>query len=138
MSETTACLQYQFVSVCHTANYAAAVAQGIVAQMRIAGATIGVAVSFIVLHERVMSELERILSPGQLRDFYQSPLSTSSLTLPQLIIARHAYVAAFRDIMRLSIGVSGACLLVSLLVWQKRPFQIQEKLQAMENYLGAR
>lgn len=106
--------------------------------MRISGATIGVAISFILLHARLTSELQGILTPAQLYEFYRSPLTSSSFTLPQLIIARHAYVAAFTDIMRISIGVSGACLLASLFVWQKRPVQIQDKLQVMEAYLGAR
>ncbi len=106
--------------------------------MRISGGSIGVAISFIMLYVRVTHELQGEFTPAQLRDIYQSPLSVSSFTISQLLLARRAYIAAFTDIMRLSIGVSGACLLVSLFVWQKRPAKIQEKLAAMEAYLGAR
>ena len=106
--------------------------------MRIAGGTIGVAISFIVLHIRVTHELQGDFTLAQLRDFYQSPLSTSSFTVSQLLLARRAYIAAFTDIMRVSIGISGACFLASLFVWQKQPASIQKKLEDMEAYFGTR
>ncbi|TQV99498.1 hypothetical protein IF1G_01713 [Cordyceps javanica] len=120
------------------ANHFAAVAQGIIAQMRISGGSIGVAISFILLQTRVIRELQGEFSQTQLREFYQSPLSVTSFTAAQLIFLRRVYISAFTDIMQVSIGVSGACFLASLFVWQKRPANIQQKLEGMEAYFGVR
>jgi len=57
-----------------------AVAQGIVAQLRIFGGSVGVAVSMILLNNDISASLKNVLSAEQLGDFY----SKSTHRAPEL------------------------------------------------------
>ncbi|OAA67374.1 major facilitator superfamily transporter [Cordyceps fumosorosea ARSEF 2679] len=63
---------------------------GVIALMRIPGASIGSAVGFILLHTRFTRGLHGAFTPEQLSAFDQSPLSVSSFTAPQLLLDQGA------------------------------------------------
>ncbi|TPX07403.1 uncharacterized protein E0L32_002127 [Thyridium curvatum] len=72
-----------------------AVAQGIVAQMRVFGGSIGVAAGFIVLNSLIQQKLTGVLSPQQLDDFYRTPIVITSFNILQQLEVRRTYIQAF-------------------------------------------
>ncbi|KAJ3478667.1 hypothetical protein NLG97_g8514 [Lecanicillium saksenae] len=113
-----------------------AIAQGVIAQMRVFGGSIGVAVSIVVLIMKIQNTLEDVLTPEQLASFYRSPLVLFSFGPAQQLLARQAFIDAFRVDMWICMGVSIASLFVALFTYQKNPPSVQSKLQELENELS--
>lgn len=118
-----------------TATLYTAIAQGLVAQIRVFGGSIGVAVSFIVLNTRTQQTLGNILSPEQLDDFYKSPAAASSFQLAQQIQVRQTYIDAFDIDMRICLGIAATSLLVSLCTYQRNPPTMKKRLEDLERIL---
>lgn len=113
-----------------------AISQGIIAQMRVFGGSIGVAVSIIVLITRIQSSLQDTLTEEQLAQFYRSPLSLFTFSPAQQLQAREAFIKAFDIDMYICIGVGAASLIVALFTYQRHPPSVKKKLQDLENELA--
>ncbi|KAH9217857.1 MFS multidrug transporter-like protein [Leptodontidium sp. 2 PMI_412] len=100
------------------------VAQGIIAQARVLGGSIGIAASTAILSTMQHRYLSALLTPSQL-----STLESSSHTLTetQLLAVRKAYSAAFSESMKVCAAVSGACVLATLITFRKKPMVIMER-----------
>jgi hypothetical protein len=109
-----------------------AIAQGIVAQLRILGGSLGVAAGFIVLNNRITETLTGLLTAEEMDAFYRSPAITKSFDVPKQLGVRTAYIDAFNISMYICAGISAACLVSSLFTYQKNPPTIQKRLQELE------
>lgn len=113
-----------------------AISQGIIAQMRVFGGSLGVAISIIVLITKIQNGLEDTLTPEQLASFYRSPLALFQFGPQQQLLARQAFIDAFRVDMYICVGVSIASLLVALFTFQRHPPSVQSKLADLEKELS--
>jgi hypothetical protein len=106
-----------------------AVAQGIVAQARIFGGSIGIAASTAILAATQQREL---LTPGIISASQLTSLQTAakSFSPEQLLAVRQVYSDAFSEDMRICAIVAGVCLLLSLGVWQRHPVGSMERRKA--------
>jgi hypothetical protein len=109
-----------------------AVAQGIVAQLRIFGGSVGVAVSMMILNDDISKSLSNVLSPTQLADFYSSPISILNFTLIEQYYVRETFILTFNKNMRMCMYVSVVCLLVTLCAYQKNPPTVKERIDELE------
>ena len=85
-----------------------ATAQGIIAQVRILGGSIGIAASSAVLGVKTNSELAKVLSPEQLVHLAST---MSSLPPAQKEAVRRAYTGALREDMIICCAVMGLGLI---------------------------
>ncbi|KAF5864307.1 hypothetical protein ETB97_008085 [Aspergillus alliaceus] len=109
-----------------------AVAQGIVAQARVFGGSIGIAISFIVFNQKVQDALTGVLTPEKLDDFYRSPTAILGFSIREQLYVRDTYIDVFTVDMRICAGISAACLIVTLFTYQRNPQSIKERLADLE------
>ncbi|ATY61380.1 Major facilitator superfamily general substrate transporter [Cordyceps militaris] len=113
-----------------------AISQGIIAQMRVFGGSLGVAVSIVVLITKIQNGLQGSLTPDQLASFYRSPLALFQFSPQQQLVARRAFIDAFRVDMYICVGVSVASLFAALFTYQRHPPSVQSKLADLEKELA--
>ncbi|KAK3300902.1 major facilitator superfamily domain-containing protein [Chaetomium fimeti] len=109
-----------------------AIAQGLVAQMRVLGGSLGVALSFVVLNSRIAETLTGVLSAAEMGAFYRSPVAMLSFSGYKQLQVRTTYIDAFQVNMYVCVGISAACLIASLCVYQSRPPSITKRLEDLE------
>ncbi|KAL3479547.1 MFS general substrate transporter [Aspergillus californicus] len=109
-----------------------AVAQGIVAQLRIFGGSIGIASGFLVLNTNVQHTLAGALTAEQLNEFYRTPAVIYNLPVAQQLVVRQVYVSTFNTDMRICAGVAAACLVATLCTYQRNPQSIKQRLADLE------
>jgi hypothetical protein len=98
-----------------------AVTQGIVAQVRVLGGSIGIAASNAMFNKVCVRDLQGILTPQQVRDLQTSTQIFKSLDEAGRNAVRIAYSDAFNDSLRICTYVAAGYLVVSALTWQKNP-----------------
>lgn len=108
------------------ADYIPAVAQGIVAQARILGGSIGIAASTAILGATRQRELTGIVSEEQVATLQSS---AHSLSKTQLRAIRVAYSDAFNESLLVCAVVAGVCVLVTLGTFQRHPQDLMERRQ---------
>jgi hypothetical protein len=101
-----------------------AVAQGIVAQVRVLGGTIGIAASTAILGVVEYNQLRGIVTNSQLASLRDSE---KTFTSSQLQAVRRAYSDAFNEDMRVCAIVAGICVLLTLGTFQRNPLDIQAR-----------
>jgi hypothetical protein len=106
----------------HT-NFHIAVAQGIIAQVRVLGGSIGIAASTAILGVTQRRQLAGIVTPGQLATLESS---AKSFTLEQQNAVRQAHSDAFRQDLRVCAIISGVCILVTLVAYRHKPEPVVE------------
>ena len=101
------------------------VAQGIVAQNRILGGSIGIAASTAILAATQQSQLiiPGIVSASQLATLQAS---ASTFTMSQIEAVRQAYSDAFSEDMRICAIVAGICILVTLGTFRRNPPSMED------------
>ncbi|KAG0646091.1 Rubrofusarin-specific efflux pump aurT [Hyphodiscus hymeniophilus] len=104
----------------------ATVGQGIVAQMRVLGGSIGIAASTAILGVHQRNEL---LRPGIITEEQLATLQTATRNFSpdQLHAVRQAYSNAFNEDMRICAVVSGLCILITLGTFRKNTQPIMER-----------
>lgn len=100
--------------------------------MRVFGGSVGVAISIIVLITKIQSSLQGTLTPEQLANFYRSPLTLFTFSSAQQLVAREAFIDAFRVDMYICLGVSIASLFVSFFTYQTHPPSVKSRLEDLE------
>lgn len=117
-------LTYSTVSMMvsfETSKADSAVVQGVAAQVRILGGSIGIAAANGLLTRQLTVALAGVLSPEMVSALENSNESFRILTAQQADLARSAYADAFTDSMRVCIYVSVAALVASGFTWQRNP-----------------
>jgi hypothetical protein len=94
----------------------AGVAQGIIAQARVLGGSIGIACSTAVLGVTQRRELAGVVTSAQLATLQ---VSAKQMTEAQLHSVRQAYSDAFAEEMRVCAIVSGVCVLAALATYRR-------------------
>lgn len=110
-----------------------AVAQGLMAQVRMLGGSIGIAASTVILGLRQRQELldTGLLSPAQLESLAES---IPQLSLTQRFAIRQAYTDAFNETLIVCSVIGGVALLSTALAWQKHPMSMEDRRrQQFEN-----
>lgn len=115
-SESTGCLDL-------------ASAQGALAQGRVLGGSVGLAICTIIFNSHVQSDLATSLGPDDLAAIHRSPLAVMSL--PDYIqpTVRRVYMLAFEDQMLLMTCAGAAAFLTSLASYQRNPRPMSEVME---------
>ncbi len=110
-----------------------AVAQGIIAQARILGGSLGIAASSTILGSVERKQLvdTGLISADQLRSLQAS---AKFMTIEQLLGVQRAYSDAFVEDMQVCAGVSAACVLAAWIVFRRHPMDVTGRIkEVMEN-----
>lgn len=92
----------------------------------------GVAISTIILNEKIEKDLTGIVTPSQLKDFFASPIAGYQWTLNQQAYVRVSETGTFNVEMRVCTYISAACLVASLFTYQKVPPTMLERKRQLE------
>ncbi|MCJ1290434.1 hypothetical protein MMC34_001972 [Xylographa carneopallida] len=105
-----------------------AVAQGIVAQVRVLGGSIGIAASTAILGVTERCDLAGVVSASQL-----ASLQTAAQTLSpaKRLAVRQAYADAFNESLTVCAVVMAVCV-VTLGTFQRRPVRMDERMERRE------
>jgi len=101
-----------------------AVAQGVVAQARVFGGSIGIAASTAILGAMQRSELSGIVTPEQLSTLQTS---TRTMTPAQLHAVRQAYSDSFSEVMKVCAAISAACAVACALAYRRHGVDLQAR-----------
>lgn len=108
-----------------------ALGQGLIAQARVIGGTLGVAASSALFGNKI-SGLTDVLSEGQVSILYRNPAYISQLNVVQQIAVRQAFGEAFNDCLRICTYIAAFSWVVSLFVWQRDPPTLQQRKEELE------
>lgn len=98
-----------------------AVAQGIVAQARILGGSIGIAASNAVFTATCAKDLQGILTPKQIAELQTNTQIMSTLDETAKQAVRVAYSDSFDKSLKICLYISAVNLAVNLFTWQRNP-----------------
>jgi hypothetical protein len=108
-----------------------------VAQSRILGGAIGIAVSSINLNKYLEASLKDIVSPEALNALYISPFTILDYGIPAAVAFRESYVKAFAQDMRISMYLGCAAFVCAICAWQKRAPTVQERSEKLAQAVKA-
>ncbi|KAL5041369.1 hypothetical protein BDW71DRAFT_217899 [Aspergillus fruticulosus] len=97
-----------------------AVAMGAVAQFRVMGGCIGIAIVTAVANGYLQSHLQQVLGPDELRAVLQSAADLSTLSPADQGTVRGAFSASYNLQMKILTGFAGGQVFASLLMWQEK------------------
>lgn len=112
-----------------------AIAQGINAQVRVLGGTIGIAMSTILFGNNV-SSLGKVLSPVEISTLYRNPAFISRLKPLGQLYMREAFAHTFNKSLRICTFIGVASTLISLFAYQRDPPSMEKRKQDLENALA--
>ncbi|KAJ8110356.1 hypothetical protein ONZ43_g5889 [Nemania bipapillata] len=98
-----------------------AVAQGIIAQARVLGGSIGIALCSIIFNTRVAHDLSTKMDPDDLDALHHSPTIAPWLSPELQAKVRVVYASAFTDDIKLLIGIAVVGIVASCFTYQKHP-----------------
>ncbi|ORY55288.1 major facilitator superfamily domain-containing protein [Pseudomassariella vexata] len=98
-----------------------AVAQGSIAQARVFGGAVGIAVCSIIFNAQVQNQLAGHMKPEDLTALHHSPTITSYLPPQTQLLVRRVYASAFTFDIQILICVSAVALLASLFTFELHP-----------------
>jgi hypothetical protein len=101
-----------------------AVAQGVVAQARVFGGSIGIAASTAILGTTLRSELAGIVTPQQLSTLQ---ISAKTMTHAQLHAVRQGYSDSFSEGMKVCAAMSAACALASSMTFRRHGVNLEAR-----------
>ncbi|KAI0532495.1 major facilitator superfamily domain-containing protein [Xylaria digitata] len=98
-----------------------AVAQGIVAQARVFGGSIGIAICSIIFNARVAHDLSGMMDPDDLEALHHSPTIAPWLPNDLQRKVKTVYAEAFTDDIKLVMGVAAIGIITSVFTYQTQP-----------------
>lgn len=93
-----------------------AVSQGVIAQARVLGGSIGIAASSAILGATTRSQLTGLVTPAQLSSLQAS---AKTLTEEQLHAIRQAYSDSFSEGMKVCAAVAAVCAVATLMTYRR-------------------
>ncbi|KAH6656538.1 drug resistance transporter [Truncatella angustata] len=114
-----------------------AVAQGAIAQARVFGGAIGIAVCMIIVNTQIQSDLTETIPPEDLRALQHNPLVVQYFTIENQQKVKTSYATAFTDDIKVMICISAAGLIASLFAFELDPPPMPSHTMAKDT-LGAR
>lgn len=116
----------------------AAVAQGLLNQLRVLGGSIALAVATIIFNGIAVQRLSSVVTPDELRQLQANPKSAYNLTLDKQIAVREVFVQSFTSQLRVCTYVMIPSVLIALLAYQRHPPDIKKRKVEHDNYLDGR
>lgn len=118
-------------------------AQGAVAQARVFGGALGLAVCTIIFNEKLHSSLgpdssSKIIDPQQLDAIHRSLMAVLTLSAAERTEVMIVYLNAFREQVMAMLAVSGAALLVALGTYKKNPAPVTDVMVHHKESAGQR
>lgn len=109
-----------------------AAAQGAIAQARVLGGCVGLSVCTVTFNMHVNKYLVEHLTAKQLEDLHRTPLSGLKLPAGVRELVKDVYSGAFKQEIKIMIGVSAVMVFVSLLTLERHPTPLERftKLRA--------
>lgn len=101
-----------------------AVAMGSVAQFRVMGGVIGLAIVTAVFNSLVKSKLGRFMSPDQINDLLKATGSITSLSAELQEMVRGIFADGYDLQMKILAGFAAAQIPSSILMWQKKQIRV--------------
>lgn len=98
-----------------------AATQGAVAQARMLGGSIGLAIATIVLNRNFTAELSSILTPTELSNLRQSLSTLLQLQPTQQLAVTKVFANSFNDQLRICTYIAAVGVLASLSTWTRVP-----------------
>jgi len=98
-----------------------AVAMGAVGQFRMLGSSIAIAICTNVLNNQVIADLSTVLSRSQLEQLLQSAQTIATIPPASRETVKHVYAEGYNRQMQVMTAFSGAAVLATLMLWEKRP-----------------
>lgn len=99
-------------------------AQGIIAQVRILGGSLGIAASTAILGSSQRRNLSDLVTSAQLASLDSFAKTTS---IEQLLAIRKTYSDAFSDDMKVAAVISGVAIFVAGLSFRREKVDVQER-----------
>lgn len=114
----------------HVSHEDLAVAQGAIAQARVFGGAVGIAVCSIVFNQGVKDKLSNQVDEAYLQYLRQSPVLSAKF--PQEIQGkvREVYAAAFADNMKIFVFIAAAGVMAGVYTYQRHPPPMPRARQA--------
>ncbi|KAI0388569.1 putative MFS multidrug transporter [Xylariaceae sp. FL0594] len=113
-----------------------AVAQGVIAQARVLGGSIGIAICSVLLNARVTKDLGGVMDPADLSALHHSPTIAPWLPAELQLKVKSVYASAFTDDIKLLIGVAAIGVLTSCFTYERRPPPMPGSGAGKEEVLG--
>ncbi|CRK28085.1 hypothetical protein BN1723_014084 [Verticillium longisporum] len=107
-----------------------AVANGAMAQARVLGGCIGIAVSTVIFNTHFNTALREQLTPQQMSDLHRSPSSATQWPDEARGAVREVYATAYSEELKVLMYVAVGTLVVSLFTYEKNPTSIHEAVAA--------
>ncbi|OTB04013.1 hypothetical protein M426DRAFT_73723 [Hypoxylon sp. CI-4A] len=98
-----------------------AVAQGAVAQARVLGGAIAIAICSIVFNKKVTTDLGDAMRPDDINALRHSPTITSWLPEDAKLLVQSTYAQAFTSDIYVMIGIAVVGVIASILTYEKYP-----------------
>lgn len=108
-----------------------ALGQGLIAQGRVIGGTLGVAMGSALFGNHIAG-LAGVLTPAEITTLARNPGFASTLEPVQQVAVRQAFAASFNQSLRICTYVAAVSLFISLFVWQRHPPSIQTRKKQLE------
>lgn len=102
-----------------------AAAQGAIAQARVLGGCIGLAVCTVTFNAHVNKYLTEHLAPQQLEDLHRTPLSGLKLPMSLRELVKDVYSGAFKQEIKIMIVVCAVIVFVSLFTLERHPTPLE-------------
>lgn len=78
-----------------------------------------------MLNDKVKSESKNFLSPEQLNGVLQSAETIKTLSPDLQRLVRRVFASGYNEEMQALTAFGGACVLASLLMWEKKPRRME-------------
>jgi hypothetical protein len=112
-----------------------AAAQGLIAQVRFLGGTIGIAMSTIVFNKEARRVLLGVLAPAELAALLKSPGVALTFSPKKQHAIRDVFGASFNSYLRNCMYVCLAATVISGFIWQRNPPNVVVVKKRLEDYL---
>ncbi|KAF7555861.1 hypothetical protein G7046_g6444 [Stylonectria norvegica] len=113
-------------------------AQGAVAQARVFGGCIGLAICTVIFNSHVNQYLGDTLTPKQLEDLHRSPLSGLQLPIDLQDLVKNVYAGAFVEEIRVMMGVCAVMVVASLFTLERHPASLERLTASPKEELSSR
>ncbi|KAI0379177.1 MFS general substrate transporter [Hypomontagnella monticulosa] len=109
-----------------------AVAQGAIAQARVFGGAIGIAICSIIFNRKVTMELGNKMDPDDMAALHHSPTIAPWLPEESKLLVRSVYASAFTSDINVMIGIATAGFVASVFTYEQYPPSMSTVPQAKE------
>ncbi|KAJ5716723.1 MFS general substrate transporter [Penicillium malachiteum] len=112
---------FRLVHERQTLNHISGAAMGAIAQFRIMGGAIGLAIATAIQHSYLRSHLSDCLTSGVIETILQSTSAIATLPTDSQTLVRATYAASYNMQMKFLAGMAGAQVITGITMWKRDP-----------------